>query len=164
MRLTVDPATGEHEIVSVVRDVGAREAAAEELRRAKVEAETASRAKSSFLANMSHELRTPLNVVMGFSDLIEREIFGPHSYPRYAEYAGDMRSSGQHLLELIDDLLDHPKAESGKLELEVPTRTRRAFSSPSYRHATAPAVHPKAPASACRSPNVWSSCTAGRWS
>jgi PAS domain S-box-containing protein len=118
MRLTVDAATGEREIVSVVRDVGAREAAAEELRRAKIEAETANRAKSSFLANMSHELRTPLNAVIGFSDLIERAIFGPLGHPRYSEYAGDIRSSGQHLLELINDLLDHAKAESGKLELD----------------------------------------------
>jgi signal transduction histidine kinase len=71
-----------------------------------------------FLANMSHELRTPLNAVIGFSDIIEHETLGPLGHPKYREYAADIRSSGEHLLGLINDVLDHTKAEQGYLELD----------------------------------------------
>lgn len=79
-------------------------------------AETASRAKSEFLSNMSHELRTPLNAIIGFSEIIQHELFGP-ILPRYMDYIGDIQRSGQHLLELINQLLDISKAEAGRLEL-----------------------------------------------
>ena len=80
-------------------------------------AESASRAKSEFLANMSHELRTPLNAIIGFSEMMQREMFGPLGDRRYKEYSGDILSSGQHLLALINDILDMSKIEAGKLTL-----------------------------------------------
>jgi len=90
---------------------------ARELDEARRSAEQASVSKSRFLATMSHELRTPLNAIMGFSELIEQEIYGPLGDPQYAEYAGLIRSSGEHLLTIIDDVLDMSRIEAGKLEL-----------------------------------------------
>ncbi|MEQ1867455.1 MAG: ATP-binding protein, partial [Micropepsaceae bacterium] len=81
------------------------------------EAEAANRAKSEFLAVMSHELRTPLNAILGFSELFKQQMMGPLGSPKYVEYAGDIHSSGQHLLAIINDILDLAKAESGKLDL-----------------------------------------------
>src|SRR5262249_58717452 len=86
-------------------------------RGAKEEAEMASRSKTEFLANMSHELRTPLNAVIGFSDILIGQIFGPLGDSRYRDYARDIRDSGQHLLNLINDVLDVSKVEFGKVEL-----------------------------------------------
>ncbi len=77
----------------------------------------ASRSKTEFLANMSHELRTPLNAVIGFSDILIGQIFGPLGDQRYRDYACDIRDSGQHLLNLINDVLDVSKVEFGKVEL-----------------------------------------------
>jgi signal transduction histidine kinase len=93
-----------------------RHSAYEELRLAKEAAEAASRAKSEFLANMSHELRTPLNAVIGFSELMATQAFGPLS-AQYCDYARDINASGTHLLAIINDILDLSKAEAGKLEL-----------------------------------------------
>jgi signal transduction histidine kinase len=84
---------------------------------AKRAAEEANRAKSEFLANMSHELRTPLNAIIGFSSIIRSEMLGPVNVPRYREYAGDIHSSGEHLLAIINDILDLSKVEAGKFEL-----------------------------------------------
>lgn len=84
---------------------------------AMIEAQAANRAKSRFLANMSHDLRTPLNAIMGFSEIMQAEVFGPVGHPRYAEYARDIRTSAVHLLELIDDLLDLARIESGRIEM-----------------------------------------------
>ncbi len=83
----------------------------------KIRAEDANRAKSEFLANMSHELRTPLNAINGFSEMMAAEMYGALGDPRYKEYAGDILSSGQHLLALINDILDMAKIEAGKLTL-----------------------------------------------
>jgi two-component system cell cycle sensor histidine kinase PleC len=83
----------------------------------KVRAETANKAKSEFLANMSHELRTPLNAINGFSEIMVGEMFGPMGDKRYKEYAQDILSSGQHLLALINDILDMSKIEAGKMNL-----------------------------------------------
>lgn len=89
----------------------------EELERAKDEAENANRAKSQFLANISHELRTPLNAVIGFSSILMNQLFGPLGDNKYLEYAKDINESGAHLLDIINDILDLSKAESGKLVL-----------------------------------------------
>jgi two-component system cell cycle sensor histidine kinase PleC len=80
-------------------------------------AEAANQAKSEFLANMSHELRTPLNAINGFSEIMAGEMFGPLGDPRYKGYAADILRSGQHLLSLINDILDMAKIEAGKLTL-----------------------------------------------
>ena len=83
----------------------------------KQKAESANRAKSSFLANMSHELRTPLNAILGFSEILERELFGPISNTTYKDYAGDIHHSGQYLLGLINDILDISRIEAGRRDL-----------------------------------------------
>lgn len=80
-------------------------------------AENANRAKSSFLANMSHELRTPLNAILGFSEVLEREMFGPLANRAYRDYAGDINTSGRYLLGLINDILDLSRIEAGRVEL-----------------------------------------------
>jgi len=85
----------------------------------KMRAEGANTAKSEFLANMSHELRTPLNAINGFSEIMVHEMFGPLGDKRYKEYAQDILSSGQHLLALINDILDMSKIEAGKMSLSL---------------------------------------------
>ncbi len=82
------------------------------------EAELANRAKSSFLANMSHELRTPLNAILGFSEVMKDEHLGPVHNQRYLSYAGDIHSSGRHLLAIINDVLDLAKIEAGKMTID----------------------------------------------
>jgi PAS domain S-box-containing protein len=116
---------GAAEIVAVAREVTARRAIEEELVRAKMHAEAASRAKSDFLANMSHELRTPLNAIMGFSQLIRSQLYGTVGHPKYLEYSRDVFDSGEHLLGLINEIFDLAKLEAGRLELadgEVPVK------------------------------------------
>ena len=90
---------------------------ADNLARARDEAEAANRTKSEFLANMSHELRTPLNAIIGFSEVMMGELFGPLGSSRYHDYAKDVYDSGKHLLELINDILDLSKVEANRLEL-----------------------------------------------
>jgi Amt family ammonium transporter len=94
-----------------------RERAHRELAAAKDAAERADRAKSHFLASMSHELRTPLNAVLGFSEIMRNETFGPLGSPRYGDYVQDIHGSASHLLSLINDLLDLSKIEADKYEL-----------------------------------------------
>ncbi|MDA7946052.1 MAG: HAMP domain-containing histidine kinase [Hyphomicrobiaceae bacterium] len=81
-------------------------------------AESANIAKSRFLATMSHELRTPLNAILGFSEVMKSEILGPHSNPTYREYASDIHESGEHLLNLINEILDLSRIEAGRYELQ----------------------------------------------
>jgi signal transduction histidine kinase len=90
----------------------------DELRRLYREFETASLHKSEFLANMSHELRTPLNAILGFAQVLREQMFGRVN-EKQAEYLDDMLSSGQHLLSLINDVLDLSKVEAGQVKLEV---------------------------------------------
>ena len=87
------------------------------LRSAKVESDMASRTKSEFLANMSHELRTPLNAIIGFSELMIDEKFGPIGNDRYKDYLRDINKSGNHVLDLVNDLLDISKIEAGQQEM-----------------------------------------------
>jgi two-component system cell cycle sensor histidine kinase PleC len=84
---------------------------------ARYRAEEANLAKSRFLATMSHELRTPLNAILGFSEIMRGEILGPHANPTYKEYANDIHQSGQHLLTLINEVLDISRIEAGRYEL-----------------------------------------------
>jgi two-component system cell cycle sensor histidine kinase PleC len=81
-------------------------------------AESANLAKSRFLATMSHELRTPLNAILGFSEVMKAELFGPHASPSYKEYSSDIHASGQHLLMLINEILDLSRVEAGRYELK----------------------------------------------
>jgi two-component system, cell cycle sensor histidine kinase PleC len=84
----------------------------------KLRAERALQAKGVFLANMSHELRTPLNAINGFSEMIAAEVYGPLGDPRYKGYAEDILNSGQHLLDMINDILDMAKIEAGKMRID----------------------------------------------
>jgi len=108
---------GQAALLVGLQDVTARRKEAEALREARDQATEASRSKSEFLANMSHELRTPLNAIIGFSEALERELFGPVGNPRYREYAEDIHDSGVHLLNLINDILDLSKIEAGHFKL-----------------------------------------------
>jgi two-component system cell cycle sensor histidine kinase PleC len=80
-------------------------------------AEAANISKSQFLAQMSHELRTPLNAILGFSEVMKGEVFGAHSVPAYKDYSNDIHNSGQHLLNLINEILDLSRIEAGRYEL-----------------------------------------------
>ncbi|MBI1187930.1 MAG: hypothetical protein GC206_11485 [Alphaproteobacteria bacterium] len=90
---------------------------ARDVEEARQRAEEASKAKSAFLANMSHELRTPLTHIIGFSEIMGKELFGPIGSEQYRQYANDIHGSGNHLLDLINDILDMAKIEAGKVQL-----------------------------------------------
>ncbi len=92
---------------------------ADKYAREKTRAETANRSKSEFLANMSHELRTPLNAIIGFSEVMQEQMFGPIGSPKYSEYSHDIHKSGQFLLDVINDILDMSKIEAGRMEMEL---------------------------------------------
>ncbi len=100
-----------------VEDITQRKAAEKELLVAKDLAEVASRTKSAFLANMSHELRTPLNAVLGFAEVLQKEMYGPVGDDRYRGYVANIHASAQHLLEVINSILDMTKIESGHFEI-----------------------------------------------
>jgi len=93
------------------------ERAADTARVSMIKAQTSDRAKSEFLANMSHELRTPLNAILGFSEIMKNEILGPLGTEQYREYIQDIHESGAYLLDVIGDILDISKVETGNLEL-----------------------------------------------
>ena len=104
-------------LVTTVMDITLRKQMEQSLRMAKEQADAANRAKSTFLANMSHELRTPLNAIIGFSEMMISGTFGPMENPRYHEYMKDIHTSAEHLLEIINEVLDMSKIEAGRIEL-----------------------------------------------
>jgi PAS domain S-box-containing protein len=121
-RKTLDVATSRMKIgrqnlvILIARDVTKRVENEQALLQAKEAAELSSRSKTEFLHNMSHELRTPLNAIIGFSEVMQRETFGPIG-AKYVDYAQDIQASGRHLLSVINDILDVAKIESGHFEL-----------------------------------------------
>lgn len=107
----------EQKFCMVLRDMTSFKKAESELLRAKQAAEQASAHKSDFLAKISHDVRTPMNAIVGFTELMLEERFGPVGNPRYLEYLKDVRDSGNYVVSLINDLLDLAKIEAGKIEL-----------------------------------------------
>lgn len=108
-------------IEGIVCDIDQRKSLEQTLSRALAQAEMANRSKTSFLAAMSHELRTPLNAILGFAEVINSEFLGPIGNPKYAEYISDISTSGRFLLDLINDLLDISKIESGAYQVDLTT-------------------------------------------
>jgi signal transduction histidine kinase len=106
------------ELLAARTEIAERKEAETELIDARRQAEKASAAKSDFLAKISHEIRNPLNAIIGFSEVMMQERFGPVGNERYRQYLKDIHASGQLLISLINDLLDLSKIEAGKLELE----------------------------------------------
>ncbi|GGE33997.1 PAS domain-containing sensor histidine kinase [Agaricicola taiwanensis] len=102
---------------AVLRDITQFKKAEEELKVAKSHAETTSAQKSDFLARISHEIRTPLNAILGFAEVMMEERFGPIGTDRYRDYLRDIHTSGQHVISLVNDLLDLSKIEAGRLDL-----------------------------------------------
>ena len=114
----IDAANPGQGTIWVVEDITERRHLMQELHNATVAAQQANRMKSQFLVTMSHELRTPLNAVLGFSEIIKDQLCGPVSNSRYVEYASDIHACGEHLLSLINDILDLSKIEAGRMALE----------------------------------------------
>lgn len=109
---------GERSVIAMVRDVTERQRDADQLLRAKEEAEEASRAKTVFLANTSHELRTPLNAIIGYSELLEEEVTA-NGHNEYVTDLARIRDAGRHLLDIITGILDLSKVEAGKMEVDI---------------------------------------------
>jgi len=107
------------EMAAILRDVTAQMERESALRTERDMALAEARNKAQFLANMSHELRTPLNAIIGFSEIMTTEMFGALGNPRYTEYANHIRESGEHLRDLINDVLDVSKIEAGRYALEL---------------------------------------------
>ncbi|MCE7887508.1 MAG: PAS domain S-box protein [Alphaproteobacteria bacterium PRO2] len=104
-------------LYGIMQDMTERTLHERELKHSKEAVERAYAAKTQFLANMSHELRTPLNAIIGFSEMMHRQLLGPIGTEKYLEYIQGIRESGEHLLDLISDILDMSKIEAGKYEL-----------------------------------------------
>ncbi len=102
----------------LISEIAEAKAFSDESRR---RAEEANIAKSRFLATMSHELRTPLNAILGFSEVMKDELFGSHNDKRYKEYSNDIHNSGQHLLNLINEVLDLSRIEAGRYDMNEET-------------------------------------------
>lgn len=117
-RCKIDPRSGKVDVLyGIMQDITERTLHERALQEAKEAAESAYASKTRFLANMSHELRTPLNAIIGFSEMMQRQLLGPLGNERYLDYIGGIRESGEHLLNLINDILDMSKIEIGKYEL-----------------------------------------------
>lgn len=105
--------------VAIINDINDRKIAEEDRRQALIKAEEANQAKSEFLATISHELRTPLNAILGFTDILSNQYLGPLGDKKYIEYANDIHASGEHLLDLVNDLLDISAIETGNQSLNM---------------------------------------------
>ncbi len=116
--MTLGRLTSSSGYCAVIRDITQWKRTEDELRGAKSAAETANAHKTDFLARVSHEIRTPLNAIIGFSDMMAGERFGPIGHPRYVEYANDIGRSGRHVLDIVNDLLDISKIEAGEMDLD----------------------------------------------
>jgi PAS domain S-box-containing protein len=116
--MTMGELTSSNGYCAVIRDITQWKRTEDELRNAKGAAETANAHKTDFLARVSHEIRTPLNAIIGFSDMMAGERFGPIGHPRYIEYASDIGRSGRHVLDIVNDLLDISKIEAGEMDLD----------------------------------------------
>ncbi|MES5044729.1 ATP-binding protein [Rhizobium nepotum] len=116
--MTIGRLKSSHGYCVVMRDITQWKRTEEELRNAKRSAETANAHKTDFLARVSHEIRTPLNAIIGFSDMMATERFGPIGHPRYVEYANDIGRSGRHVLDIVNDLLDISKIEAGQMDVD----------------------------------------------
>ena len=116
--MTIGRLSGSNGYCAVLRDITQWKRTEDELRNAKRAAETANSHKSDFLARVSHEIRTPLNAIIGFSEMMVEERFGPIGSPRYLEYAHDIGNSGKHVLDIVNDLLDISKIEAGQEQME----------------------------------------------
>ncbi|SMH39637.1 PAS domain S-box protein [Mesorhizobium australicum] len=115
--MTIGRLPGANGYCAVLRDITQWKRAEEELTQARAEAERASSQKTEFLARISHEIRTPLNAIIGFSELMIDEKFGPIVNDRYRDYLRDINKSGNHVLDLVNDLLDISKIEAGEQEM-----------------------------------------------
>ena len=116
--MTVGRLPGDSGYCAVVRDITQWKRAEEDLTQARAVAERASSQKTDFLARISHEIRTPLNAIIGFSELMVDEKFGPVANDRYRDYLRDINRSGNHVLDLVNDLLDISKIEAGQQEMD----------------------------------------------
>ncbi|MEM1378426.1 MAG: ATP-binding protein [Pseudomonadota bacterium] len=105
-------------LCAVLRDITSWKRSEQQLEEARVEAESASEMKSAFLAKVSHEIRTPLNAIIGFSEIMSEERFGPIGNEKYRDYLDDIKKSGRYVVDLVNDLLDISKIESGNQELQ----------------------------------------------
>jgi len=116
--MTIGRLPGDGGFCAVLRDITQWKRAEEDLTQARAQAERTSSQKSDFLARISHEIRTPLNAIIGFSELMLDEKFGPVANDRYRDYLRDINRSGNHVLDLVNDLLDISKIEAGQQELD----------------------------------------------
>jgi signal transduction histidine kinase len=117
LHMSIGEIEGGEKLCAVFRDITAWKRTEDDLISARTQAESASAAKSDFLAKISHEIRTPLNAIIGFSEVMMEERFGPIGNDRYRDYLRDIHTSGGHLISLLNELLDLSKIEAGKLDL-----------------------------------------------
>ncbi len=121
IRLTSNIETGATEVICTIRDISLESDLKAELEKVSKRSDQFSQSQRQFLAKMSHELRTPLNAVVGFSDVLQQELFGSLPHERHHEYVNLIHESGQHLLCVVNDLLDISRIEAGKYELALST-------------------------------------------
>lgn len=116
---------GQAEAICSMRDVSSLKALEDDLERAHASASELNEAQRHFLATMSHELRTPLNAIIGFSDILDQELFGRLPHEKHREYVSLIQDSGRHLLNVVNDMLDMSRIEAGKYELSLSTFAMR---------------------------------------